>query len=76
MNEHDKLIEAVIERLLPTVCRGDLCKDTKFVLRDYENNCGARYGDYTCTRKLGHEGPHIACVVNIPQHNLATWPNE
>lgn len=37
--------------------------------------CGFRHprdSKIRCTRNVAHEGPHIACGVNI--HNIVKWP--
>lgn len=42
------------------------------ILRD----CGARNDHgFTCTRKPGHEGDHVACGT-FSEHDLAVWPQE
>jgi len=29
--------------------------------------------NYSCTRKPGHAGPHVACGDDV--HDVAKWPN-
>jgi len=36
--------------------------------------CDARNGNLLCSRKRGHDGPHVACAP--PDHELAEWTDE
>ena len=49
-------------------CHGDLCGHINICYKRSPNDV------FVCTRKIGHEGNHIACDGGS-KHNLSIWKN-